>query len=58
MLMFDRPEKSVVKAPFRRLDPLTMKSKRPVEFSRKLAAFEARPSWKKVPGLAWTAVRS
>ena len=58
MLMFDRPEKSVVKAPFRRLDPLTVKSKRPVEFARKLAAFEAQPSWKKVPGLAWTALRS
>lgn len=58
MFMFDRPEKSVVKAPFRRLDPLTVKSKRPVEFARKLAAFEAQPSWKKVPGLAWTALRS
>ena len=58
MLMFDRPQKSVVKAPFRRLDPLTVRSKRPVEFGRKLAAFEAYPSWKKLPGLFWTALRS
>jgi aldehyde dehydrogenase (NAD(P)+) len=57
MLMFDRPEKSVIKAPFRRLDPLTVKSKRSAEFGRKLAAFEAHPSWKKVPGLTWTALR-
>jgi acyl-CoA reductase-like NAD-dependent aldehyde dehydrogenase len=57
-LMFDRPQKSVVKAPFRRLDPLTMKSKRPAEFGRKLAAFEASPSWKKIPSLVWTALRS
>ena len=57
-LMFDRPQKSVVKAPFRRLDPLTIKSKRPAEFGRKLAAFEASPSWKKIPSLVWTALRS
>jgi hypothetical protein len=57
-LMFDRPHKSVLKAPFRRLDPLTIKSKQPAEFGRKLAAFEASPSWKKIPGLVWTALRS
>jgi len=58
MLMFDHAQKSVVKAPFRRLDPLTIKSSRPVEFGKKLAAFEARPSWTKLPGLVWTALRS
>jgi hypothetical protein len=58
MLMFDRPQKSVLRAPFRRLDPLTIKSKRPAEFGRKLAAFEASPSWKKIPSLVWTALRS
>ena len=56
-LMFDRPEKSVVKAPFKRLDPLTVKSKRAVEFSRKLAEFEASFSWLKIPGLVSTALR-
>jgi hypothetical protein len=58
MLMFDRAQKSVVRAPFRRLDPLTIKSKRPAEFGRELAAFEACPSWRKLPSLVWTALRS
>ena len=56
-LMFDCPEKSVVRAPFKRLDPLTVKSKRSVEFSRKLAEFEASFSWLKIPGLVSTALR-
>lgn len=56
--MFDCPQKSVVKAPFRRLDPLAVKSKRPVEFCQKLAAFEAHPAWKKFPGLIYSALRA
>lgn len=58
MLMFDRPQKSILRAPFRRLDPLTVKSKRAAEFAQKLAAFEARPSWSKLPSLVWTALRA
>lgn len=57
-LMFERAEKSVVRAPFKRLDPLTVKSKRAPEFARKVAEFEAYPSWLKLPGLVWTALRS
>ena len=57
-LMLDRPEKSVIQAPFRRLDPVTMKSKKAPAFGRKLADFEARPAWWKLPGLATTALRS
>jgi len=57
-LMFDRAQKSVVRAPFRRLDPLTVASKRPVEFGQRLAAFEANPSWKRFPGVVWTALRA
>jgi acyl-CoA reductase-like NAD-dependent aldehyde dehydrogenase len=58
MLMFDRPQKSILRAPFRRLDPLTIKSKRAAEFGQKLAAFEASPSWSKFPSLVWTALRA
>jgi len=58
MLMFERPQKSILRAPFRRLDPLTVKSKRAAEFAQKLAAFEARPSWSKLPSLVWTALRA
>lgn len=54
-LMFERPEKSVVKAPFRRLDPITVSSKRAPSFGRRLAEFEAYPVWWKLPGLAITA---
>jgi acyl-CoA reductase-like NAD-dependent aldehyde dehydrogenase len=57
-LMFDRAQKSVVRAPFRRLDPLTVTSKRPVEFGQRLAAIEANPSWKRFPGLVYTALRA
>ena len=57
-LMFDGAQKSVVRAPFKRLDPLTVTSKRPVEFGQRLAAFEAAPSLKKFPGLIYTALRA
>jgi acyl-CoA reductase-like NAD-dependent aldehyde dehydrogenase len=58
MLMFDRAQKSVLRAPFRRLDPLTVASRRPAEFGRRLAEFEANPSLKGFPGLLWTALRA
>jgi hypothetical protein len=57
-LMLKRSEKSVVRAPFRRLDPLTVKSKRALEFSRKLAEFETSGSWWGMPGLIWNVLRS
>ena len=57
-LMFERPEKSVVRAPFRRLDPITVKSRRAPQFCRQLADFEAYPAWWKLPGLAITALLS
>lgn len=57
LLMFERAQKSVIRAPFRRLDPLTLKSKRPIEFGKRLAAFEAHPSWRGVVGLVSTALR-
>jgi acyl-CoA reductase-like NAD-dependent aldehyde dehydrogenase len=58
-LMFERPQKSVVRAPFRKLiDPLIVTKKRPNEFGRTLAHFEASPSLWKLPRLIWTALRS
>ena len=57
-LMFDRCQKSVVRAPFRRLDPLTIESRRAPAFCRKLMHFEASPSWSKLPGLGMAALRS
>lgn len=57
-LMFERPQKSVVRAPFRRLDPLTVRAKRAAGFARRLAEFEASPSPWKLPGLGLAALRS
>lgn len=57
-LMFHRPQKSVVRAPFRRMDPVTATSKRPVGFAKKLARFEASPAISKLPCLFWSALCS
>ena len=57
-LMLERPEKSVVRAPFKRLDPFTVRSKRALEFCKKVAEFEAAPSWRNLPGLILTALQS
>jgi hypothetical protein len=43
-LMLDRTEKVVIQAPFKRIDPLTVKAKQPYNFAKKLAYFEASPS--------------
>ncbi|MDH4231673.1 MAG: aldehyde dehydrogenase family protein [Nitrospirota bacterium] len=59
VLLFDRPQKAVFRGPFRkRLNPVTVTSKRAKEFYRKMAYFEASPSLRKLLGLLWTAVRS
>jgi acyl-CoA reductase-like NAD-dependent aldehyde dehydrogenase len=50
-LMFDQPEKVVLKAPFYRLDPLTIGSKQAHIFAEKLAKFEAYPSFFRFLGL-------
>jgi acyl-CoA reductase-like NAD-dependent aldehyde dehydrogenase len=57
-LMFDRPQKSVITAPFRRLDPVTIRARRAPAFCRRLVAFEASPSWSKLPALGLAALRS
>lgn len=55
VMLFDRPQKSVFRGPFRRRpNPLSITS----EFYKKLAYFEASPSVWKLFGLLWTALRS
>ena len=43
-LMFTHPEKSVVRAPFKRLEPTEVLSEHSVELCKRLAEFEAAPS--------------
>jgi hypothetical protein len=56
-LMFRRPEKSIILAPFKRIDPLTVASKRPHVFGRKMAEYEENPTWWKLPSLLWATFR-
>lgn len=59
VLMFDKPEKSVVRSPFhKRPNPIVVTSKNMIEFTRKLAYFEASPSVGKLASLMWTALWS
>lgn len=50
-------EKAVFTGPFRRRDPLTVRSKRPHELGRRLAQFHAAPSYARLARVAWTALR-
>jgi hypothetical protein len=53
-LMLDKIEKSVLWGPFyKRPDPVRVTRKRPQHFSRRLAAFEARPSFINFLRLMW-----
>ena len=58
-LMFDRPQKSVVRGPFRARPkpPWFATSSGQYEVMRKFVAFEADPSASKIPGLLLAAVR-
>ncbi len=58
-LMFDHPQKSVVRSPFRQSpDPFALTSKRLDEFARKWLRLQDAPSLRKLAGLIWTAMRS
>jgi acyl-CoA reductase-like NAD-dependent aldehyde dehydrogenase len=59
-LMFDYPEKSVVKAPFRMWPtPVWFPDHRNLaEVGRQMAAFERMPSWSKLPGVLSAALRA
>jgi hypothetical protein len=56
--MFERPAKTVLRAPFRRFDPLTVHSRRTGAMARRMAAFEAAPSPIKFARLLWSALRA
>ncbi len=56
--MLDKVEKVVTRAPFKRIDPITIRSKRAHVFTEKLAKFEAAPSALKLVSLMWSALRS
>ena len=55
-LMLHNTEKVVLRAPFRRIDPLTIRSRRAYVFAEKLATFEASPSWFKLANLMLAAI--
>ena len=57
-LMFARPQKSVIRGPFKRLEPSDVTSRHSVNFCRKVAAFEEKPSLKNLASLGWLALRS
>jgi hypothetical protein len=57
--LFDSPEKSVVRGPFRMFPkPIWFADHRTLRvLGRRLVAFENEPSWLRLPGLAWAALR-
>lgn len=58
-LMFDNPQKCVVRFPFKVApDPMSLQSRTVLDVSRRLADLQYRPSIWKVPGILWSAIRS
>jgi hypothetical protein len=57
-LMFARPAKSVVRAPFKRLEPTEVMSRHAVELCKRLAEFESAPSVRSLAALGLLALRS
>ena len=59
VLMFEHPEKSVVRSPFRLSpNPFALSSRTVRQFAKNMADFQYKPSVWKVPGYAWSALRS
>jgi acyl-CoA reductase-like NAD-dependent aldehyde dehydrogenase len=57
-LMLSNPQKSVMRAPFELSpDPFVLSTLRAHEFGAKMAAYEADPSLRKLPGILWTVLR-
>jgi acyl-CoA reductase-like NAD-dependent aldehyde dehydrogenase len=56
-LMFARPAKSVVRAPFKRLEPTEVMSRHAVELCKRLAEFEAAPSLRSLARLGLISLR-
>jgi hypothetical protein len=58
-LMFERPQKSVVRSPFRLSpDPLSLTSRTAKSVGARLVTLERNPSLWQVPGMLWDALRS
>lgn len=58
LLMFDRPQKGVYRAPFhKRLDPFNVATRHLREFARDLARYEAEPSVAHLTQLGWSSLR-
>lgn len=59
VLMFEHPEKSVVRSPFRLSpNPFALSSRSVIQFAKKMADMQYKPSIWKVPGFGWSALRS
>lgn len=59
VLMFEYPEKSVVRSPFRlSMDPFALTSRTVREFAKRMADIQFRPTVLKLPGFLWTILRS
>jgi hypothetical protein len=58
-MLFDHPEKSVVRSPFvmKPTPAWFVDHKNGPEMARKLVKFEARPSWFRIPGVAIAAFK-
>ena len=57
VLMFDSPQKSVVRGPFiMRPDPFNITSRAVVGYGKKMVEFQREPSLSKVPGYLWSAL--
>ena len=57
--LFDKPEKSVIRGPFRVFPkpPWFVTNRQSHAIGEHMARFEAAPSWGKLPGLFWAALR-
>jgi hypothetical protein len=59
LLMFERTQKTVVRAPFKKFPNPFQVSKRGIPaFSRRLACFAARPGVGNLLGVLWSALRA
>jgi acyl-CoA reductase-like NAD-dependent aldehyde dehydrogenase len=59
VLMFEHPEKSVVRSPFRLFrDPFSLSSRTVREIGKMMADIQYRPAVSKVPRLVWNVLRS
>jgi hypothetical protein len=59
LLMFEQPQKSVVRSPFQlSTDPFAIHSRTATEFTRELAKFQYKPTVRSALKLTWFALRS